>query len=214
MRISREAHDILGESLERSRLCHERAWKWLFDPILGFKKNKGRKWNSNGWPLQTLEDYRRRREREQSKSVFRLGMSSPAFFFGGLAFGLRQQRQVDNGKKKTLQGRSKRGKPLIGTSGATFTFPTVREWPARVSTKSPSQWLSHKLTNCKSNTFLSIEGSIYSQICSTSGSLFIKQILLLGIFNSNPSTEFRYWHQRVQNYKHSCKSKVQIYRLI
>lgn len=183
-------------------------------PYWGLKRTKV----GNGIPMDGL--YKPWRtigdaERESKVNPFLdQGCRVPPFFFGGLAFGLRQQRQVDNGKKKTLQGRSKRGKPLIGTSGATFTFPTVREWPARVSTKSPSQWLSHKLTNCKSNTFLSIEGSIYSQICSTSGSLFIKQILLLGIFNSNPSTEFRYWHQRVQNYKHSCKSKVQIYRLI
>lgn len=117
-------------------------------------------------------------------------------FFGGLRFGSKRQRQTDKGK--TPRGRSKRAKPLICTSVATFKFPTVCEWPAREEI--PVTMAEPQTDRCKGNTFLSIQGCIHGQELNPRAQkdmanfrefvYRVHSVLLLGLYNPNLSTDW------------------------
>lgn len=73
------------------------------------------------------------------------------------------KRQKDKGTKEKLPREVQGGEIPHLYLSSPFKFPKVREWPARVSAKSLSQWMSHKLTAAKTTHSSQIQGCIHRQ---------------------------------------------------
>lgn len=169
-------------------------------------------------------------QREQSKCLLELRMSNPGpVFFGGGDYGSGRSGKDRQTKEKLLGGGPRGPRPLICTSVATFKFPTVREWLARVSGEIPVTMAEPQSDHCRGNTFLSIQGCIHGQELrrrtqrDTANfrefAYRVHSVPLLRLYNPNLSTAwtsagFRLWPHLVQKTANIPANAVWIYRPI